>query len=149
MDIAPVSEIVTIPGVGEMPIYGLGAISIVKILRAHPEYKKVIEGDYIKPPMLPNGDPDRDKIVDWMQSDDGMLVITTMPAIIAGGFGLAGDAEAEFKISTLSFELQMDLYSRVMKMTNPGNTPQNPFPKEEIAGFVVSGKEPDMILPLA
>lgn len=101
MDIAPLTDKVTV-GEAEVTLYGVSARGIAHLLARFPELRKLMAGVEV-------------------EADDLMRMGgDVVNAIIACGCGYVGKQEAEAKVDQLPADVQLDMLTKIIKLTMPG-----------------------------
>jgi len=101
LDIAPVTEIVTINGT-PITVSGVSAFGLATLLSRFPEIRMMMTGKALEPGRLMEIGGD------------------AIGALIAAGVGFPGDAAQEERARTLPVEAQMDLISAIIRISLPG-----------------------------
>jgi hypothetical protein len=103
LDIAPAAETIAVAG-SEVAVHGISVKGIAVLLARFPELRTLMGG----------GEVDAELAGKLMA-----IAPDAVAAIIAGGTGMPGSAEAEERAALLSIDAQLDLISAVLRLTFP------------------------------
>lgn len=132
MDVAPIKDSVVVGGVS-IDISGVSARGIAHLLARFPELRKLMTGMDV-------------------EADDLMRMGgDCVNAIIAAGCGYLDNKDAEARVDSLGAEAQLDMLTKILKLTMPGGI--GPFAQKlaalggSVSPAVQSSTAPDTTSP--